>query len=278
MSSQVFGLTTSSLVPGPTLVISRDAEGKTTGTREFSTLKGALANPVIQAKLAKGVRITTLCPDVPADYAYLEIDSFESRDAPGGITTITVTFTGYSEDGEFGFDREITYSARGTTFRRPILEHPTFIADMEEAADEIREGFVAILSGEAYGKGTSASNYQIIRFTPNEEIIGTGGYVSNDTNNAWWDIIVKKGLKDYDAASFEWTRSATNAAGLTDEDIAKLAKADEPPGDPPTPEEEGWWQLMDLSDERSSNQSSNTLTWRYVYGEKIAKLYDYEDT
>jgi len=274
MSARINGLTTSSLVPGPNFVFSRDAEGKMTATREFSTVKGSTST----FSIAKGTPITALCSDIPPELGFLVVESFDSRDNPGGITTVTVTFNGSPEEEEFGFDREITYSARGTTFRRPILEHPTFIADMEAANATIREGFVAILSGEAYGKGTSTSNYQIIRITPNEEILGTGSYISNETNDAWWDIIVKKGLKDYDAASLEWTRSTANAAGLTNDDIAKLAKADEPPGGPPTPEEEGWWQMIDLSDERSSSQSSNSITWRYVYGVKIAKLYDYQDT
>jgi len=278
MSAQIRGLTVTSLVPGPTLSLTRDAEGKTTATRDFSTVKDALAQPSIQAKLAKGTPITTLCSDIPIDFQHLQVDSFDSRDAPGGITTITVSFAGYSSDGEFGFDREITYSIRGTTFRRPILEHPVFISDMEDANIAIRRGLVAILTGDAYAPvtATAVGNYSILRISPIEEIIGTGGWISNAANDAWWDIIVKKGLKEYDAASLEWTRSTANAAGLTNADIANLAKSDVPPGDPPEPEEEGWWQMIDLSDERTSNASSNSITWRFVYGEKIAKLHDYE--
>ena len=279
MSCYIWGLNSASLIPGPDLFLSRDAEGKTTATRSFTCLKNALASPLIQSKLSKGKTITSLCSDIPPDFQDLEVDSFESQDAPGGMAVITVTFTGYvnPEGSEFGFDREINYSARGTTYRRPILEHPTFIVDMAAANAAIARGFVAILKGEAYAKGTSQSNYQIIRISPVEEIIGIGGYINNAANNAWWDIIVTKGLTEYDAASFEWTRSTSNAGGLADADIAKLGKSDDPPGSPPTPEEEGWWQMNDLGDERSSNASSNSLTWRYVYGEKIAKLHDYQD-
>jgi hypothetical protein len=273
MSAQVRGINSGSLIPAPNFLIAKDAEGKYTASRDFSALKGSSVTWAI----SKGTPISSLCTDLPPEFSFLQVESFESRDAPGGITVVSVNFTGSPEDDEFGFDREITYSIRGTTFRRPILEHPTFIEDMEGANDTIRSGFVAILSGEAYAKGTSASNYQIIRITPNEEIVGSGGWIENETNTAWWDIIVKKGLKDYDAASLEWTKSTSNAAGLTNADIAKLAKSDEPPGGPPTPEEPGWWQMVDLSDERSSNQSSNSVTWRYVYGVKIPKLHDYEE-
>ena len=274
MSANIAGLTAASLVPGPNFVFSRDAEGKMTGTREFSTVKGSSSSFLI----AKGVPITSLCDDIPPELSFLLVDSFESRDNPGGITVVTVNFKGAPEEEEFGFDRETTYAIRGTTFRRPILEHPKFISDMEDANDSVREGFVAILSGGAYAKGTATSNYQIIRITPNEEIIGSGGWIENADNTAWWDIIVKKGLRDYDAASLEWTRSTANAAGLTDADIAQLAKSDDPPGNPPTPDEPGWWQMVDLSDERSEGQSSNSITWRFVYGVKIPKLHDYEET
>jgi hypothetical protein len=231
---------------------------------------------LIQSKIKKGLPITDLCSDIPPEFAALTIESSASRDAPGGMTAIDITFAGYVEEGEFGFDREINYSIRGTTFRRPIQEHPTFIKDMEEENDIIKAGFVAILTGDAYPVLGSASSRKIIRITPNEEIIGSGGWIDNEANNAWWDIIAVKGLREYDAASLEWTRSTSNASGLSDADIAQLAKSDDPPGGPPEPDEPGWWQMVDLSDERSSSASSNSITWRFVYGEKIGKLHDYD--
>lgn len=276
MSARIHGFTLQTLAPGPDLFLTRDPEGKTTAQRSFTCLKTALHTALIQDKIKKGTPITSLCSDIPSDFQHLLVDSNVSRDAPGGFTTIDITFTGYTESGEFSFDREINYSIRGATFRRPLQEHPAFIKDMQDAHETIREGFVAILTGEAYGKGTSTGNYQILRISPIEEIIGSGGYISNETNNAWWDIIVKQGRRDYDAASLEWTRSTANAAGLTDGDIAQLGKSDSPPGNPPTPDEPGWWQMVDLSDERSSNASSNSITWRFNYGVKIPKIHDYE--
>ena len=279
MSARITGLTAFSLVPGPDLYLSRDAEGKTTATRSFTCLKSAVQTAFIQSKIKKGIAITAICSDIPPEFSTLEVDSSASRDAPGGMTTIDIEFTGYVDEGEFSFDREINYSLRGTTFRRPIIEHPTFIKDMEATDESIRRGLVAILTGDAYAPvtATSTANYSILRISPIEEIIGTGGWISNADNDAWWDIIVKKGLKDYDAASLEWTRSTANLAGLSDADIAQLAKSDNPPGDPPEPNEPGWWQMMDMSDERTSNASSNSITWRFNYGVKIAKLHDYED-
>lgn len=276
MSARIFGFTVQTLAPGPDLLLSRDSEGKTTAQREFTCLKSAVNSAFIQNRIKKGTPITALCSDIPPQFSALEIDSSSSRDEPGGFSKISITFTGYTEEGEFGLDREINYSIRGTTFRRPIQEHPTFIADMESQDDSIKGGLVAILAGDAYPTLGATGSRKITRITPNEDIVGSGAWVSNEANNAWWDIIAVKGLRDYDAASLEWTRSTANAAGLSDADIAQLAKSDTPPGGPPEPDEPGWWQMVDLSDERSSNASSNSITWRFVYGEKIPKLHDYE--
>jgi hypothetical protein len=273
MSAKIHGLQVGQLAPGPDLFLSRDAEGLSTARRTFSCLKNSLSNPFIQSKLAKGTPITTLCSDLPAAFADLQVDSFESQDNPGGITTVAVTFTGYTAEGEYSYDREITYSLRGVVYRRSITEHPKFISDMEAANAVVRESFVALLLKEAYATGTSAANYRVIRNSNDEEIVGVGGWIDNATNAAWWDIIVTKGLREYDAASYEWTRATANAGGLTNTEIADLGKQDDPPGSPPEPTEEGWWQLVDLSDERSSNASSNTLTWRFVPGVVIEKLY-----
>lgn len=277
MSARIWGLTSTTLAPGPDLFLSRDSEGKTTASRSFTCLKSAVQTAFIQSRIKKGTPITALCSDIPPEFAPLTIDSSASRDAPGGMTVIDITFAGYVDEGDSSFDREINYSIRGTTFRRPIQEHPTFIKDMEEQDDSIKGGLVAILTGDAYPKLGSASSRQIIRISPIEEIIGSGGWVDNEANNAWWDIIAVKGLRDYDAASLEWTRSTSNLSGLNSEDIAQLAKSDDPPGSPPEPDEPGWWQMVDLSDERSSSASSNSITWRFVYGEKIPKLHDYEE-
>ena len=159
MSARIHGLTAFSLVPGPDLYLSRDAEGKTTATRSFTCLKSAVQTAFIQSKIKKGISITALCSDIPPEFSALTVDSSSSRDAPGGMTTIDISFAGYVDEGEFSFDREINYSLRGTTFRRPILEHPTFIKDMEATDESIRRGLVAILTGDAYAAWGTDDEY-----------------------------------------------------------------------------------------------------------------------
>lgn len=275
MSAQIRGLTSLSLVPGPSLVLSRDAEGKTTVTRDFSALQGALTQPSIQSKVAKGTAITTLCSDIPSDFQHLVVDSFESRDNPGGITTISITFTGYSETGEFGFDREITYSARGVISKRPIHLHPKFISDLE-SQPTVREGLAGVVLATHFAFGDTPSLYEIRNVANQRALIESGSFPVSTETEAWWDLIVKEGWREYDAPSIEWTKSGTNAGGLSNADIAKLGKKDSPPGSPPEPSGvTGWWQMADLSDDRSSNQSSYSMTWRFVEGEVDARIYDY---
>ena len=130
--------------------------------------------------------------------------------------------------------------------------------------------------GTHFALGDTPSLYEIRNVANQRALIESGMFPVSAETEAWWDLIVKEGWREYDAPSMEWTKSATNAGGLNNSDIQKLGKKDTPPGSPPTPSGvEGWWQLSDLGDERSSNQSSNSLTWRFVEGQVVEKIYDY---
>ncbi len=267
MSARIHGLTASSLVPGPDLYLSRDAEGKSTGSRSFTCLKSAVQTAAIQSKIKKGLAITTLCSDLPPEFASLVIESSASRDAPGGITAIDITFAGYVEEGEFSFDREVTYSLRGVTQMRPIWQHPKFIKAFEGFEPE-KTALVKICLGEAYAENAAGDSgqwraYQI----PTDEPLFSA-WVSDEERDKWWVSITVDGDREYEAPTHEWTRATSNAGGLSGADIGALGRKDTPPGGPPEPDgvEEGWWRLADLGDERSSGQSSNTLTWRFIEG------------
>lgn len=263
MSANIAGLTTSSLVPGPNFVFARDAEGKMTGTREFSTVKGSSSSFLI----TKGMPITSLCNDIPPELSFLLVDSFESRDNPGGITVVSVNFKGAPEEEEFGFDREVTYSLRGVTQLKPIWQHPKFIAAFEDE-QLMKLALVKICLAEAYAEGAtlSSANWRVYQIPTDEEIFTA--WVGNEDRDPWWQSIVIDGDREYEAPSYEWTRATTNAGGLSAVDLAPLGKSDDPPGNPPEPSGiTGWWRLTDLSDERTEGQSSNTLTWRFVEGE-----------
>lgn len=270
MSARIFGLAPNALVPGPDLFLTRDPEGKTTARRSFYVLKSSLASSIVQAKIKKGTKITVLCSDIPSDYQHLEVDSSESQDAPGGISVVAITFTGYTESGEFSFDRERVYSLRGVLTERPIIEHPNFIAQMADLESE-KKGITLLYHDKAHVANPNDANPEIV-YTQTDDTIVT---ITDPVALRWFNKIFIEGKRTYDAPTYEWTKATANAGGLASADISNYGKSDTPPGSPPEPTGDGWWQMVDLSDERSSNASSNSLTWRWIFGELDEDLYDY---
>lgn len=275
MSARIYGFTVQTLAPGPDLYLSRDSEGKSTVQREFTCLKTAVNTAYIQNRIKKGTPITSLCSDIPPDFASLEVDSTASRDEPGGFSKISINFTGYIEAGEFGFDREINYSLRGSLAERPIIEHPNYIKQIrdEEVQESAHKAIVGLYHGRSFVVDMTANDPEVRDLATQAAIVT----ITDATAKKWYKKIHVDGIRTYLAPTYEWTRSTANAGGLSNADISKFGKKDEPPGSPPTPGGvEGWWQMMDLDDSRSSNASSNSLTWRFVEGEVDADLYDYE--
>ena len=266
MSARIHGLTSLSLIPGPDLFLSRDKDGITTATRSFTCLQSAVSTPLIQAKIKKGVAITVLCSDIPADFAALTVESHSAQDAPGGMSTITITFAGYVEGGEFSYDREITYSLRGVTQLKPIWQHPDFITAFS-SYQYLKAALIKICLGEAYSEGgTEAStNWRVYQIPTDDPMFSA--WTGSTERDLWWNSIVVDGDREYESPTYEWTRSTSNAGGLSAADLAPLGKEDTPPGGPPEPDGvTGWWRLADLGDERTEGQSSNSLTWRFVEG------------
>jgi hypothetical protein len=266
MSARIHGLTIASLIPAPDLFLARDSEGKTTAQRSFTCLKSSVQTATIQSKIKKGTPITSLCSDIPPEFSSLTVESSASRDAPGGMTAIDITFAGYVEEGEFGLDREITFSLRGVTQTRPIWQHPKFI-DAFDGFDQLKSALVKVCLGEAYAEdATLESNNWRVYQIPTDEPLFTA-WTGDEEMDKWWVSITVDGDREYDAPTYEWTRATSNAGGLSSSDIEYLGKKDDPPGNPPEPAgQEGYWKLSDLSDERTSGQSSNTLTWRFIEG------------
>lgn len=279
MSAKVFGLGIFDAEPGPDFRYTRDKDGKVTGSRSFTLLKESKDLPQMQAKFARGKAITTLCPDLGPFFAFLELSDVEFEDIPGGLCVAYASFDGYSETGEYGFDREVTYSMRGVMTERPIIEHPNYIAEVKDGASgNEHQAIVGLYNGTAYAVDPTATNPKIVDIRSDSVIITA---LTDTDPLKWYNIIFIDGVRTYEAPAFEWTRSTANAAGLASSDIAKLGKYDSSPdGSPPTPTgATGFWRLVDLADERGSNSSSNSLTWRWMEGDitsdKYAKLYNY---
>jgi hypothetical protein len=257
MKAKLFNIPTITLRPGPELVINQQPDGKTTATMDFTCRKFDVLTPTIQGKLQKGNSIQALYPDIGLEFAFLRIESWSSRDAPGGITTITVEFAGVNFDpGETGIDppeRSIVYTRNNATREEPIWNHPDFIL----LTSTVREAIKQVSEGNAY----LADNGNDIRRNLNDEVIGS---LTNADQQEWYELIVRRGWTTYFKATSEWTKTATSDRKLSAGNLTNLGKIDNsPPGSPAAPSGDVWLfsgateQINDVGE----GANSYSLTW-----------------
>jgi hypothetical protein len=274
MSSTIHGLTETSIVAQPDLTIRRDKEGKTTGTRSFTILKTSKGTPYMENAFRRGAPITELSGDLGAAWSYLELEEPEFADQPGGFCFVYCTFSGYTETGDYDFDKEKTYILRGVLTERPIIEHPNYIAEVKDGTSGNEHAAITgVYNGTAFAVDRTATNPQILSVHDQSTIISS----MTDTNALkWWQKIEIDGIKTYLAPQYEWTVEEANAGGLTDSDLEKFGRKEIPPGSPPEPNGvTGWWHFVDIGDTRSTNSSSNSRTWRFNEGTADSDIYDY---
>lgn len=279
MSAKRFNIGEFEVIAQPDLRISRDSEGKFSGSRSFLMRKEAKDSDAVHAKFARGVTLVSLCPDLGPYWSFLEIKEVEFEDEKGGYCRAFVTVDGYTAEGEFGFDREKTYSLSGVLTEKPIIEHPEFIAEIRDVSDSATAALVGEYHGTAKpapGDETDFSSPEIIDIASDESLITltTSDYLK------WHKIIYRDRIRSFPAPTFEWTLSAANAGGLTDSEVGQLGLYDATPdGSPPEPTSNGFWILVSADEERGENSSSYQLTWRWIEGdiadEPFATLYNY---
>ena len=270
MSTRIFGMGSgSSPVPGPNFFWRRDTDGKCTGRHTFTGIRGTMGTASGQSLFKKGVKITTLDPTLPPGLGFLEVDEFESQDLPGGFCEITVTLTGYTEEGEFEFDREITYSSSCSLAERSMLENPNFLREVTHRSD--REKFTKLYNGAATGRVRYNEDGTIVDI----EIIDVAadarlGTWTDAVTKKWYDIIFVKNRRTFDSPVYEWVKTTANAGGLSDSELDKLGQRDNsPPGNPPSPprpegtgQDYSWLKTV-AADTRSSNSASTHEAWEW---------------
>lgn len=279
MSAKRFNIGPYEVIPQPDLRLRRDSEGKFSGSRSFMMRKEAKDSDLIHSKFARGASLTSLCPDLGTYWAFLEIVEVEFEDEKGGYCRAFVTIDGYTAEGEFGFDREKTYSLSGVLTEKPIIEHPEFIAEVRSQNDTV----TTALTGEYYGTAKPRSSDETNYSSP--EIIDIADNTSLVTLTAadflkWHKIIYRDKIRSFLSPTYEWTLSAANAGGLSDTEVGLLGLYDaNPEGSPPEPTSNGFWILSSADEERGENSSSYQLTWRWIEGdittEPFKTLYDY---
>lgn len=275
MSAIRHGISANEIIAAPDLRIVRDEEGKWTGSRSFTIRKEDKDSPTIQTAFAKGASLASISPDLGAYWNFLQISSFEFEDRPGGFCTVYATADGYSETGDFDFDREKTYTLRGVLTERPIIEHPNYLAEVRDNGSTAEhQAIVALYNNTGFVAGDPTATNPQVRQVADQSIIISS--MTDADSLKWYAKIFKDGVRTYLAPQFEWTIEEANQGGLTSTQTQKFGKKETPPGSPPSPTGvTGWWHYVDLGDTRNSNSSSNSRTWRFTEGTADADLYDY---
>lgn len=267
--STIRGIAPNQIVAGPDLVFSRDSTGLVTATQTYRVRRGDFYGQILQAKFRKGEPIGVIYPQVPAVVSFLQIDTAELREQPGGIDEVYVTFVGYWQiDLEYE-ERETTYTRNNALEDRSTLEHPLFLEEVENAQDRaaIRAGYDGLAKK---GFRSDGSTYYIVGTVADEPIA-----TFTDANpRYWWDRIVEAGWRTYQAAVSEWTKSRSNAGGLPQSEIANFGKIDSPPGNPATPLGMVWFMSGATESRTLGSGASWSITWTTIDdNEKNQKLY-----
>jgi hypothetical protein len=252
MSATLHNIPPNTLRPSYNFAPSKAADGRITATMDFTCRKYDVGKFTIQQKLKKGNSISTLYPEVTAEYDFLKIDSYESRDDAGGITTVTVNFIGIEPGEDFSSDTSVIYTRNNALREESIFNHPKF----RELDDDTKTGIKACVDNTARYIPATAQ----IKTWIGDVVITT---ITSDEAIAWNDHIVIRGNLTYLIPTSEWTKTATGRGKLTSNELGKLGYIDNPPGSPVAPEGQKWLftgateQLPLVGD----SVNSYSLTW-----------------
>lgn len=263
MSTQIFNLsTTSPPLPGPRFMWSRDEKGLCTGRHTFTLVKGAMELPVQQARFKKGTPITDLDPSIGAILSFLTVETFDVDTIAGGYEEVTVSIKGYSESGDFEFDREVSYHSNNTLTEKSILENPKYLAEV--TSHDTRDCFSKVYNGHAIAK-TTFSGGELSSIFFYDTLGNSLMAITDEASLKWYRLIFIEDNRTFMAPTFEWVKSTTNAGGLSDAELAKLGKIDDPPGGPPSPpNSEGYaWLKSGANDARGESSANTEETWSW---------------
>lgn len=235
---KLFGIAPEAMIPGPRLVISVSQDGLTTATMDFYIRKEDVDSPSIQGKLAKGTPIVTLYPEVPAGFAYLTVDSWDSRGESGGYAIVEIKFKGVDLSGdEWTFEGSVVYTRNNSLVEASIFTNPRFLSEV--TGPNSRAAIKAGLDG-VYVKLPSSTETTYYIGTPGSTPATAAHTFTAPELQWWWDWIVEKDHPTYNKATSEWTKTATAKGTLRASDFLKFGQIDDPPGSPSAPPGDVW--------------------------------------
>lgn len=259
----IYNRARNTLTPGSNLTISPGSDGLFTATMDFQCIKGDLASPAIQFKLAKGNSIASLYPDIDPRFDFLYVDNYDARDQPGGYTIVEVTFKGVElgDDTQFDDEKSIVYTRNNSLSSQSILNNPNFKAEVPNSfsRETIRLCMIgqcnAPFKDDPYRIAYSGSDQR------DREDIG----IINDNEKTiqWYEHIVIDGNHTYLAPTSEWTKSATAKGKLRDQDLANFGYIDTPDGDPTAPDGHVWIHTGATESiiKQGEGANSYSITW-----------------
>ena len=274
MSSTIYGFTANELRPSSEFRLSRDTTGKWTASHMFTCSFTDYSGTVITELLKPGTLITDMDSNIPYIYNFISIETHSVSHKRGGITEVRVEYSGTStSDGMADDDRSEASSWRGVMGKRPIIEHPNYIAEVSSESPSYLIAIAAEYYGEAH-REEDGSGYIMYNYNSKSSY---GGVIASPLTVKWIEKIAS-GVTTYDAPLIEWTVTSSNDEGMTDTDLNTFGlKVDTPPGNPPKPPRmtNGWWHFSDLSQDKTD--SSSTYARTYTLREDVLDpdIYDY---
>lgn len=257
--STIRGIAPNQIVAGPDLVFSRDSTGLVTATQTYRVRRGDFYGGILQAKFRKGEPIGAIYPQVPAVISFLQIDTAELREQPGGIDEVYVSFVGYWQIESQFEERETTYTINSALEEKSILLFPKYLEEVTNLRDKraITKGF----DGTAKkGFKSTANNYYIIGVVADEPI----WEMTSAEGRKWWDFIVEDGVRSFQSPVCEFTMSKSNAGGLPDSQVANLGKLDSPPGNPISVPGKRWFKSGATETRTLGSGASWSVTWTMI--------------
>lgn len=274
--SRHYGIQSGTLIPGPTLQITRQSDGLVTASMSFSCRKFEYASSAIQSQLNRGTELKELYPQCGTDYSGLYLDEWDAQDAPGGITTLNCRFKGVivSSTSEFSNETNVTYTRTNSLQDDSIFNNPTFRKEVSDVSTQTPESIRLGIKGMAYKDSKSPEGEYWIRRTGTHELIET---ITEEDFQWWWDWIVTNGNANYLAPHSEWTKSATAKSKLRDSEMTKFGYIDDTiPGSPSPPDGHTWLYMGATESITVEGDTVNSYTQTWMSGDWEERVYKKE--
>jgi hypothetical protein len=261
-------------VPQPGFSVNYTENGGIEASQDVLIRNSDLSTSTL-ATFNRGTRWETIFPQVPTNYRFLTIKTFEPTDRGDGFSILKCTFTGYQfvGPGSSGSEEEqATSTLTGQLISEPFSSHPKWVALSQTAKTVL--GY--LLSGEYVWDGQD-NKIKIVQ--------EDGSLFANDTLS---DLIVgdaidfaniiAEGDQTWDRGGWTYSYHTESEEGFTPAQLNSLGKiVSNPPGNPQAPGA-GWtWMLASPSQSQSGpDRFIKTLDFRLIQDNaKNQFLYDY---